>query len=79
MESAQLDSNISPEQLKVAQQMKDKGLLSMPFNWTFFTNADASELRPESAGLGVAMIGLLHDDHRACPVAADRRRRLDLS
>ncbi|GAB1365094.1 phosphate ABC transporter permease PstA [Rhodobacter sp.] len=60
MESAQLDSNISPEQLKVAQQMKDKGLLSMPFNWTFFTNADASELRPESAGLGVAMIGSLY-------------------
>ena len=60
MESAELDSNISPEQLTVAHAMKDKGLLSTPFNWGFLTNADASELRPESAGLGVAMLGSLY-------------------
>ncbi|MDQ2066545.1 phosphate ABC transporter permease PstA [Xinfangfangia sp. CPCC 101601] len=60
MESAKLDSNISVEQLEVAQAMKDKGLLSMPFNWGFFTSADASELRPEAAGVGVAMLGSLY-------------------
>lgn len=60
MESARLDSNISPEQLEVVQAMKDHGMLTMSFNPSFFTNADASELRPESAGLGVAMLGSLY-------------------
>lgn len=60
MESARLDSNISPEQLEVVQAMKDHGMLAMSFNSSFFTNADASELRPESAGLGVAMLGSLY-------------------
>ena len=60
MESARLDSNISPEQLVVVQAMKDHGMLSLAFNPGFFTNADASELRPEAAGLGVAMLGSLY-------------------
>lgn len=60
MESARLDSNISPGQLVVVQAMKDHGMLSMSFNPSFFTNADASELRPEAAGLGVAMLGSLY-------------------
>lgn len=59
-ETAKLDSNISTEQIDVAQAMKDKGILHMPFNWGFFTNADASELRPEAAGVGVAMLGSLY-------------------
>ena len=60
MESARLDSNISPEQLEVVQAMRDAGVLELSFNSRFFTNADASELRPEAAGLGVAMLGSLY-------------------
>ncbi len=57
MESAKLDSNVTPEQLQLAQAMRDNGLLSMPFNWAFITGPDASEVRPEAAGLGVAILG----------------------
>ena len=57
MESAKLDSNISPEQLQLAQAMRDAGLIDIGFNWAFVTAPDASELRPEAAGLGVAILG----------------------
>lgn len=57
MDSAKLDSNVSPEQLQIADAMRDAGLLKKRFNWDFITFPDASELRPEAAGLGVAIIG----------------------
>ncbi len=57
MESAELDSNISPDQLRLADQLQQAGILSTGFNWTFFTNPDASDQRPEAAGLGVALLG----------------------
>ena len=57
MESAKLDSNISPEQLQLAEAMKEAGLISTRFNLGFLTMPDASELRPEAAGLGVAILG----------------------
>ncbi|MBS4011591.1 MAG: DUF3333 domain-containing protein, partial [Roseovarius sp.] len=57
MESAALDRNVSPEQLQLAQQLKDAGILTTKFNWAFFTAPDASDTRPEAAGLGVAIIG----------------------
>ncbi len=57
METAQRDSNVTPEQLTLADKMKQAGLLAMAFNPAFLTGADASELRPEAAGLGVAMLG----------------------
>ncbi|MFT3690733.1 phosphate ABC transporter permease PstA [Paenirhodobacter sp.] len=60
MESAELDSNVSPAQLKLAQAMRDQGLISLPFNWDFITAPDASEVRPEAAGLGVAILGSLY-------------------
>ncbi|MEH0073776.1 phosphate ABC transporter permease PstA [Pannonibacter sp. Pt2] len=57
MESAKLDSNISPEQLQLADKMRASGLMSVGFNWDFFFGPDASDLRPEAAGLGIALIG----------------------
>ncbi|MEM9248278.1 MAG: phosphate ABC transporter permease PstA [Pseudomonadota bacterium] len=57
MASAELDGNVTPEQLAFADQMKDAGLLSVGFNWGFLTLPDASENRPEAAGLGVAILG----------------------
>jgi phosphate transport system permease protein len=56
-ESALLDSNISPEQLQLADRLIDRGILTTAFNWGFLTMPDASDTRPEAAGLGVAMIG----------------------
>ncbi|MFD2172976.1 PstA family ABC transporter permease, partial [Rhodobacter lacus] len=57
MESAALDSNVSPAQLELAQAMRDAGMIKLALNPSFITNPDASELRPESAGLGVAILG----------------------
>lgn len=57
MESAKLDSNISPAQLQLADAMRAKGLISVSFNPAFIFGPDASELRPEASGLGVAILG----------------------
>ncbi len=57
LESAALDRNTSPQQLMLAEKLKIAGILETRFNWAFFTNADASDTRPESAGLGVAILG----------------------
>ncbi|MEZ5798884.1 MAG: phosphate ABC transporter permease PstA [Paracoccaceae bacterium] len=57
LESAALDSNTSPEQLQLADKMRAAGLLSVDFNPGFLTRPDASDLRPEAAGLGVAILG----------------------
>ena len=57
MESARLDSNVSPEQLELADRMRAAGIVSVRFNWGFLFGPDASELRPEAAGLGIAIIG----------------------
>lgn len=55
--SAELDSNVSPAQLKLADALKQKGLLTTRFNAAFLTAPDASDQRPEAAGLGVAILG----------------------
>ena len=57
MESAQLDSNVTPEQLVLAEKLTEAGIMAKRFNWGFITAPDASDQRPEAAGLGVAIIG----------------------
>ena len=57
MESAERDSNINPAQLALADRMAEAGLIETRLNWGFLTRPDASELRPEAAGLGVAILG----------------------
>lgn len=57
LDSAERDSNISPAQLRLAQQLVEAGILTSAFNWDFLTNPDASDQRPEASGLGVALIG----------------------
>lgn len=56
-ESAARDSNVTPAQLDLADRMRAAGGLEKRFNWAFITAPDASELRPEAAGLGVAILG----------------------
>jgi len=57
METAELDRNVSPAQLLLADELKEAGVLSTRFNLAFFTAPDASDTRPEAAGLGVAILG----------------------
>lgn len=57
METAELDRNVSPQQLILADELKEAGALSTQFNFAFFTAPDASDTRPEAAGLGVAILG----------------------
>ena len=59
-ESAARDSNVTPAQLDLADRLMAAGMLSLRFNWGFLTGPDASDLRPEAAGLGVAIIGSLY-------------------
>jgi len=60
MESAALDGNTSPEALQLAQSLADAGVVETRFNWRFLTAPDASDQRPEAAGLGVAILGSLY-------------------
>jgi len=55
--SAGRDKNVSVAQLVLADALLAAGVLENRFNWSFFTNPDASDQRPEAAGLGVAIIG----------------------
>lgn len=59
-ESAALDSNVTPAQLDLSDRLVEAGILSLSFNWGFLTGPDASDLRPEASGLGVAIIGSLY-------------------
>ncbi len=40
-------------------QLVAEGALKKRFNWAFITGADASDARPEAAGMGVSMLGSL--------------------
>jgi phosphate transport system permease protein len=60
LESAERDSNVTPEQLMLADQLTAAGILDSSVNWGFLTSSDASDTRPEASGLGVAIIGSLY-------------------
>jgi phosphate transport system permease protein len=51
------DKNISPAQLDVVDALKAEGSLKKRFNMSFITGSDASDARPEAAGMGTSMIG----------------------
>ncbi|MDG1473067.1 MAG: phosphate ABC transporter permease PstA [Ascidiaceihabitans sp.] len=53
------DKNISVEQLDFVDQLITEGSLEKRFNLTFVTGSDASDQRPEAAGMGTSMIGSL--------------------
>jgi phosphate transport system permease protein len=56
-EQAERDSNVTVNQLDLADKMMEAGIMQSKFNWGFITSPDASDLRPEASGLGVALIG----------------------
>lgn len=51
------DKSISTEQLDFVDKLITQGTLKKKFNLSFITGADASDARPEAAGMGVAMLG----------------------
>jgi phosphate transport system permease protein len=51
------DKNLDKEHLDIADQMVKLGLIETTFNADFIFGADASESRPEQAGIGVSMVG----------------------
>lgn len=53
------DKNLSAEHLDLVDQMIEAGVVRKKFNPSFIFGADASESRPEQAGLGVSMLGSL--------------------
>lgn len=57
MESAARDARISPAQLALADALRERGIIARAFNPGFLTMPDASDRRPEAAGLGVAIVG----------------------
>ncbi|MEC9432573.1 MAG: phosphate ABC transporter permease PstA [Pseudomonadota bacterium] len=59
-ESAALDSKVDVAQLDAADALIASGAMEQRFNWDFITAPDASENRPEAAGLGVALLGSLY-------------------
>ena len=60
VESAKLDQNTSPAQLALADKLKEAGILEIKANPGFLTMPDASDKRPEAAGLGIAILGSLY-------------------
>ena len=58
--SAERDANVTPAQLRLAEALKREGHLETRFNWNFVLAPDASDQRPEAAGLGVAILGSLY-------------------
>nr|WP_321252974.1 phosphate ABC transporter permease PstA [uncultured Ruegeria sp.] len=58
-ESIVNDKSISAEQLDLVDQLRDAGVLYKAFNPDFIFGADASDQRPEAAGIGVSMLGSL--------------------
>ncbi|MFV8557239.1 phosphate ABC transporter permease PstA [Sulfitobacter sp. SBS6] len=53
------DKSISAEQLDLVDALAADGALEKRFNIDFITGADASDARPEAAGMGVSMLGSL--------------------
>jgi phosphate transport system permease protein len=56
-DSVARDKSINAEHLDLADALREEGVLTKGFNWDFITGADASESRPEQAGIGVSMLG----------------------
>ena len=60
METAARDANTSPAQLQLAEALKGQGMLATKWNWSFLTMPDSSDQRPESAGVGIAILGSVY-------------------
>ena len=53
------DKNLDAAHLDLVDQMRTGGIVQKRFNWAFVFGSDASDSRPEQAGMGVSMVGSL--------------------
>ncbi|WP_417670659.1 phosphate ABC transporter permease PstA [Roseibium sp.] len=53
------DKNLDAAHLDIVDQLKETGTVEKRFNWNFIFGSDASDSRPEQAGIGVSMVGSL--------------------
>ncbi|EAR51004.1 phosphate ABC transporter, permease protein [Oceanicola granulosus HTCC2516] len=51
------DQNLDAAHLDLVDRLAEQGIVVKRFNWDFILGADASDQRPEQAGIGVAMLG----------------------
>jgi phosphate transport system permease protein len=51
------DKNLDAAHLDMVDALAKDSIVSKHFNWAFILGSDASDSRPEEAGIGVAMIG----------------------
>lgn len=51
------DKNLDAAHLDIVDRLNAAGIVQKRFNWQFIFGADASDSRPEQAGIGVSMIG----------------------
>ncbi|MDE4096473.1 MULTISPECIES: phosphate ABC transporter permease PstA [Rhodobacterales] len=58
-DSIENDKNISAAQLDLVDALVAEGVIEKTFNIDFIIGADASDQRPEAAGIGVSMMGSL--------------------
>ena len=58
-ESLARDRNLSPLHLDIVDGLAEAGQVERTFNWDFIAGSDASESRPEQAGIGVSLLGSL--------------------
>ena len=56
-ESLARDRNLGPPHLDILDALAEAGHVERRFNLDFITGSDASESRPEAAGIGVSMLG----------------------
>ncbi len=56
-ESLARDKNLTPTHLDLVDGLREAGVIKKAFNPRFITGTDASESRPEQAGIGVSMLG----------------------
>ena len=56
-ESLARDKNLDAAHLDLVDTLREAGVVEKRFNLAFITGADASDSRPEQAGIGVAMLG----------------------
>jgi phosphate transport system permease protein len=59
-EDVSRDKSIDATHLDIVDALRAEGVIAKEFNISFIIGADASESRPEQAGLGVSMLGSLY-------------------
>ncbi len=56
-EGQERSSFLTPEDLDLADEMKERGIITTEFNWQFLTGTEASDDNPVAAGIGASVVG----------------------